>query len=55
MQRHVHNFCKEDNESDIGGQNSDIEAKNLDTRLHLADFKEFNRLLCLAPAERNAS
>lgn len=55
MQRNVHNVCKEDNESDIGGQNSDIVAKYLDTRLHLVDFKKFNRLQCLALAEGNAS
>lgn len=44
MQRNVYNVCKEDNESDIGGQNSDIEVKYLDICLYLVDFKKFNRL-----------
>lgn len=58
VQENEHNFCDENNEtfpqSDIeGDQNNELEAGNLDTLLHPADFREFNRILSLAPAEGN--
>lgn len=58
VQENEHNFCDENNETfpqnDIeGDQNNELEAGNLDTLLHPADLREFNRILSIAPAEGN--